>query len=204
MTRRPKSSRRLTSDETALWQSVADKLDRLAPKSGPPPEPAPPPAAKPVAKGRERDPAPLPAFRMGEKARLRGGGTDLQAPVHERVNGAALNMDRKAYLRMRRGKLVPEGRIDLHGMTLARAHPALNRFILSSRAQGKRLVLVITGKGRDRDDGDPVPTPRGVLRHQVPMWLSMPPLAQAVLQVTTAHISHGGGGAYYVYLRKGG
>jgi len=33
-------------------------------------------------------------------------------------------------------------------------------------------------------------------------WLSSPPLAQAVLQVAPAHVSHGGEGAYYVYLRR--
>jgi DNA-nicking Smr family endonuclease len=83
------------------------------------------------------------------------------------------------------------------------AHSALTRFILSSQASGRRLVLVVTGKGKDRDDGGPIPTPRGKLRHQVPHWLELPPLAQAVLQVTPAHISHGGDGAYYVYLRRG-
>ena len=34
-------------------------------------------------------------------------------------------------------------------------------------------------------------------------WLEIPPLTQAVLQVTPAHIRHGGEGALYVYLRKG-
>jgi DNA-nicking Smr family endonuclease len=32
--------------------------------------------------------------------------------------------------------------------------------------------------------------------------LAMPPLSTAVLQVTQAHLRHGGGGAYYVYLRR--
>ena len=53
-----------------------------------------------------------------------------------------------------------------------------------------------------RDEGGPIPVRHGVLRHQVPQWLSMPPLSSAVLQVSQAHISHGGGGAYYVYLRR--
>jgi DNA-nicking Smr family endonuclease len=103
---------------------------------------------------------------------------------------------------MRRGKLKPEGKLDLHGMRVDTAHPALIRFILTAQSQGKRLVLVVTGKGKYRDEPGPIPTPRGVLRHQVPQWLSLPPLAQAVLQVTPAHISHGGEGAYYVYLRR--
>ncbi|WP_371687459.1 Smr/MutS family protein [Thalassococcus sp. S3] len=111
-------------------------------------------------------------------------------------------MDQKAFGKMKRGKLVPEGRIDLHGMTLDRAHPALIRFILASQASGKRLVLVITGKGRKGADDGPIPTPRGILKNQVPQWLTMPPLAHAVLQVSEAHISHGGAGAYYVYLKR--
>ncbi|MFG6543173.1 Smr/MutS family protein, partial [Sulfitobacter sp. M22298] len=51
-------------------------------------------------------------------------------------------------------------------------------------------------------DGGPIPVRDGVLRHQVPQWLSMPPLSSLVLQVAQAHVSHGGGGAYYVYLRR--
>lgn len=104
---------------------------------------------------------------------------------------------------MKRGKLKPESRIDLHGMRLDQAHGALVRFVLSSQASGRRLVLVITGKGKTREEPGPIPTPRGVLKHQVPQWLSLPPLAQAVLQVTPAHQRHGGEGAYYVYLRRG-
>jgi DNA-nicking Smr family endonuclease len=113
-----------------------------------------------------------------------------------------LQMDRKTFSKMTRGKVKPEGKLDLHGMRVESAHPALVQFILKAQASGKRLVLVITGKGKDRDEPGPIPTPRGVLRHHVPQWLALPPLAQAVLQVTPAHVSHGGDGAYYVYLRR--
>ena len=89
-----------------------------------------------------------------------------------------------------------------HSMTVAEAHPALISFILSAQANGLRLVLVITGKGKDRDDGGPIPTRYGVLRHQVPQWLHLAPCRQAVMQVTPAHQRHGGHGAYYVYLRR--
>lgn len=122
--------------------------------------------------------------------------------ISDQVRAAPIQMDRKSFDQMKRGKLKPEGRIDLHGMTLDRAHPVLTRFILSSHSAGKRLVLVITGKGKSRDDGGPIPVRFGVLRHQVPLWLSMQPLSSAILQVTQAHDRHGGGGAYYVYLRK--
>ena len=111
-------------------------------------------------------------------------------------------MDKKTFSKMRRGKLVPEGKIDLHGMTLDQAHPALTRFILTSQARGLRLVLVITGKGDRNDPYDPMPRQRGVLKRQVPMWLKMAPLSLIVMDVNEAHLRHGGGGAYYVYLRK--
>ena len=127
---------------------------------------------------------------------------DLAMSVSEQVAGRKISMDRKAYARLMRGKLRPERKIDLHGITLERAHPVLTRFILSAQSQGKRLVLVVTGKGKQRDDGGPIPVRIGVLRHQVPQWLNNPPLSLAILQVTQAHVRHGGGGAYYVYLKK--
>jgi DNA-nicking Smr family endonuclease len=111
-------------------------------------------------------------------------------------------MDRKAHRKLTRGKLSPEARIDLHGMTLAAAHPALMRFIADAHARGLRLVLVITGKGKERDEFGPIPTRTGVLKHQVPQWLTAGALRTLVLQVTEAHRTHGGAGAYYVYLRR--
>ncbi|MGB0496726.1 MAG: Smr/MutS family protein [Rubricella sp.] len=110
-------------------------------------------------------------------------------------------MDKRLFDKMRRGRLKPDARIDLHGMTAERAHGALNGFILRAHAEGLRLVLVITGKGRTGVH-DHVPERRGVLRHAVPQWLKQAPLGPFVLQITPAHRSHGGAGAYYVYLRR--
>jgi DNA-nicking Smr family endonuclease len=115
---------------------------------------------------------------------------------------APVAMDKKAFTRLKQGKLSPEARLDLHGMTLEQAHPRLNRFILDAHAQGKRLVIVITGKGKSRDEGGPIPTRLGVLRHQVPNWLQQHPLKPHILQITQASQRHGGSGAYYIYLRR--
>ncbi len=73
---------------------------------------------------------------------------------------------------------------------------------MGQHSAGKRLLLVITGKGKLRDEDGPIPVRLGMLRHQVPEWLRLQPLAGVVLQVTQAHPIHGGSGAYYVYLRK--
>ena len=89
-------------------------------------------------------------------------------------------------------------------MTLSQAQPALTAFIMASYAIDRRLVLVITGKGQKKsvEDVGPIPEQPGILRRNVPHWLQVPPLAQLVLQVSEAHGRHGGGGAYYVYLRR--
>lgn len=87
-------------------------------------------------------------------------------------------------------------------MTLAEAHPALIQFILSAQAKGLKLVLVITGKGKNRDQGGPVPVRTGVLKQQVPIWLRSGALAGVVLETSSAHQRHGGDGAYYVTLRR--
>ncbi len=192
--------RHLSPDERALWDRVAARTVPLRdePKADPQPVTTPKRPKKP-----QEAPAanPFPDFRVGQRAQVKSGH-DILRPIADRLTKAPVHMDHKAFGKMTRGKIKPEARIDLHGMTLAEAHPELIAFILGSQAAGRRLVLVITGKGKDRDDGGPIPTRYGVLRHQVPQWLALPPLAQAILQVTPAHLRHGGHGAYYVYLRK--
>ena len=194
--RRP---RNLSEEERALWDRVAERAVPLDPKA----PAATPKPAKPRPKPRDDiGHTPLPSFKVGQKANAHRPH-DILPSVTERMHRAPVHMDHKSFGKMRRGKLVPEARIDLHGMTMNEAHPELVAFILGSHAVGRRLVLVITGKGKDRDEGGPIPTRQGVLRHQVPQWLALPPLNHAILQVTPAHLKHGGHGAYYVYLRRG-
>jgi len=195
--------RKLTDEEIDLWQKVVKHAERLQSdreKMGG--DHADPPAPRPKPKPHRAPSAALPHFEVGSHARGKIPTHDLKPSPGRKLAGDPVRMDEKAFRRMKRGKLKPEGKLDLHGMRMESAHGALNRFILSAQASNKRLVLVITGKGKDRDAPGPMPVPRGILRHQVPLWLSLPPLAQAVLQVTPAHISHGGEGAYYVYLRR--
>ena len=187
------SRRRLTAEEIALWQKVVEKAHRISPRTETALPESPAPSSTPAAK--PPTPAKLARPRRPQAAPAPQKPPSLPAPK-------PIGMDAKAYGRMKRGKLLPEGRIDLHGMTLDQAHPALTGFVLGAQSAGKRLVLVITGKGKPGDDYDPISRPRGVLSRQVPLWLGMAPMAQAVLQVTPAHLRHGGDGAFYVYLRR--
>ncbi|MBM2575539.1 Smr/MutS family protein [Jannaschia sp. Os4] len=147
-------------------------------------------------------PAPQPKLRIGSRAPKRPPANDFAAPVEQEVSRQPLRMDAKRHRKMTAGKLAPEAKLDLHGMTLAQAQPRLTRFVMDGHAKGLRLLLVVTGKGKRRDEDGPIPTRHGVLRHQVPTWLGMAPLAPLVLQVRTAHRTQGGQGAYYVYLRR--
>ncbi|MEP5731270.1 MAG: Smr/MutS family protein [Sulfitobacter sp.] len=187
---------RLNDDDLELWRKVTERTEKLDLKSlFTPAIDAAPPAPTVLKKSRSvvlGKPSPKP----------RQTPHDLMPSLPDRLGRTPVQMDQKAFGRMKRGKLKPEARIDLHGMTLDRAHPALSRFIMASHKSGHRLVLVITGKGKERDTGGPIPVRYGVLRHQVPQWLSIAPMSSAVLQVSQAHLSHGGGGAYYVYLRR--
>jgi DNA-nicking Smr family endonuclease len=198
MTRRP---RRLTPEERELWSRVAAATTALHPEHSRRADPEAADAAKPAP---HRTKPALPEFRIGESVPDIAFGHDLAPSLSDRLARTPVRMDRKAHKQMTRGKLVPEARIDLHGMTLAQAHPALTGFLRDAHARGVRLALVITGKGRRGADDGPIPQRQGVLRHQVPVWLHQPPLGAIVLQVAEAHLRHGGSGAYYVYLRRGG
>ena len=188
--------RHLRPEEDALWQEVARRTVPIKPqRQAMPLLSKAAPQADPVLQ-------PVEPFQIGERSRPGAPGRHVLPGLGETATTAPVAMDRKAFQRLRRGKLAPEARIDLHGMTLDQARGALAGFILRAHGQGKRLVLIVTGKGKNRDDGGPIPVRRGVLRHNVPLWLRMPPLAPLVIEVVEAHHRHGGGGACYVYLRR--
>lgn len=185
--------RNLGPDEEDLWHAVARTIRPLHGKPGPSPRP-PAPATAPAVSAPQPDPAALPrltGFRLGEKAALR----------HPAPAPPPLRMDAKTHARLTRGKLAPEARIDLHGLTLAEAHAELVHFILNAQSDGLRLVLVITGKGKPGTETGALRA-AGPIRQQVPHWLRLPPLGPAVQEVAEAHRRHGGAGACYVYLRR--
>lgn len=200
MTRR---GRGIGPDDEALWHRVAGSARPLHPKAR---HPAPRPLTLHPHGPAGHAPKQVPQFQIGQSrsqvAMPSDIGYDLSPGPADRLARMPIRMDRKTHASMARGKLAPEARLDLHGMTLAEAHPALTGFVLRAHAAGFRLVLVITGKGKARDEPGPIPQRMGVLRQQVPLWLTQPPLGQAVMQIAQAHQRHGGAGAYYVYLRR--
>lgn len=195
--------RKLREEERELWDQVAKSatpLHRPNPISVENTAPAKPPQS--MTRSKTPEAQSIPAFRVGQSAGGGDHGHALAPSLSASLAAAPVEMDKKAFGRLKRGKLRPDARIDLHGMTLAQAHPALTGFVLRAHAEGKRLVLVITGKGKPSNDDGPIPRRLGVLRHEVPHWLRSGPLRNIVLQISESHIRHGGTGAYYVYLRR--
>lgn len=107
--------------------------------------------------------------------------------------GIAAGLDRRTALRLKRGEMAVDGRIDLHGMTQEQAHAALVGFVTRAYESGRRCLLVITGKGRDGT---------GILRAQVPRWLNQPTLRPLIIGLSVARPNDGGEGALYLLVRR--
>jgi DNA-nicking Smr family endonuclease len=121
-------------------------------------------------------------------------------------------MDRRMAQRLSRGQLEPDATLDLHGEGVETARMTLLHFLSGQRHRGNRLVLVITGKGaspfaRHTLHGTShfhTPEREGRLRREVPAWLHEEVFREHAVGFQPAHPRHGGGGAFYVRLRKSG
>ena len=185
---RPEPSRRkraLSEEERALWESVARqvkplrKKPRAAKSAAGTPAVESPTAAKPAS-----SPRPVASVQVPKPSKP---AAPPLAPLGRRERS-----------KLSRGRNEIDARLDLHGMTQVRAHHALLRFLQRAHHEGLTFVLVITGKGKA---GGPE-SERGVLRRQVPQWLSLPEFRSLVVGFEEAHIGHGGEGALYVRIRR--
>ena len=142
----------------------------------------------------------LKPFIIGEKVLKK---EKISLPnFHEDNKINSPNMDKKNFKKLVKGKMEIEGTIDLHGLTADQAKIKLITFINHSYSLGKRLIIVITGKGKHKGFDEFQRPINGVLRQNLPEWLSGPSVSNKVLQVTQAQPKHGGAGAFYVYLRR--
>ncbi|HRW61551.1 MAG TPA: Smr/MutS family protein [Defluviicoccus sp.] len=116
--------------------------------------------------------------------------------VEQKAPGVAPGLDRRTLANLRRGRIPPQATIDLHGMTQAAAHRVLSPFVVRAQADGKRCVLVITGKGYGTEGAI------GVLKTAVPRWLNEMPLVARILGFCHAPPALGGEGALLILLRR--
>ncbi len=144
--------------------------------------------AAPVAVAAE--PVPAPIARRTVYVPLPVAAPPPRAPSRKTPEPG---LDKNTARRFERGELPIDSAIDLHGLTQARAHEALDAFVANAVRGGARVLLVVTGKGRLGE---------GILRKHVPDWLKLGPHASRILRLASARIQHGGEGAYYVLLRR--
>ncbi|PKQ03593.1 MAG: DNA mismatch repair protein MutS [Alphaproteobacteria bacterium HGW-Alphaproteobacteria-12] len=199
---RPKSRQRrhLTDEERKLWRAVTKDAKPISRR---PAEEAEAPREEPHKEKRPALPIHPPSLAPLHAVKPQ--------PPHRPAEPPPLTgLDRRTSQRLARGQMEVEATLDLHGHSQEAAHGALNAFVSRSRGRGLRCVLVITGKGaspyaRHTLHGASfyeVPERQGVLRSAVPRWLNEAELRAHVSGFQPAHPKHGGGGAFYVWLRK--
>ena len=175
----------LSEDERALWESVMKQTKPLRKKH----RAAKPDAGAPDTKAQlaAKPAAPPPSMVRASPPKIAKPAVPPLTPL-----------GRRERTQLSRGRKEIEARLDLHGMTQARAHRALSTFLQRAHLDGLTFVLIITGKGKTGyGEAD-----RGVLRRQVPQWLSQPEFRTLVVGFEASHIGHGGEGALYVRVRR--
>jgi DNA-nicking Smr family endonuclease len=181
----PRRQRGLSEEERALWESVAKQVKPLRKRHR---------AVKPPVALLEADTSVAP--RSVASPKLAATPRIAAPPKIEPPPLAPIG--RRERSQLSRGRKEIDARLDLHGMTQTRAHRVLLTFLQRAHHDGLTFVLVITGKGKVGG----AESERGVLRRQVPQWLSLPEFRSLVVGYEEAHIGHGGEGALYVRVRR--
>ena len=133
--------------------------------------------------------------RRGTPAGVSRKRDDLEpsTPFTPRSKPYGAPQNRQNERAVRRGRPQVSASFDLHGHTRESAFHVLPTFLSREQGKGTQCVIVITGKGKSGE---------GVLRRAFLNWLDLPEARAMVSGYAPAHAKHGGGGAWYVFLRR--
>ena len=95
--------------------------------------------------------------------------------------------------------------IDLHGYSLEEANKSIENFIIKSYQEKINKLIVVTGKGIHSQNGkDPyVSKDLSILKYSVPEFITNNKnLMKIIYEMKDAKIEDGGGGAFYIFLKK--
>lgn len=198
--KRTRGPRTLRSDEAAIWNLVKDTVRPLRPR----------PLPLPTEQAAEAMSIAAKTVAAGTPAKQVRHVTQPVPALPRLVPPAVAGLNRRDTQKLGRGNVEIDARIDLHGMSVERGRIALLNFIESARARDLRNVLVITGKGASpftrhtlhSKDVYHAPERQGRLRAAFPGWMNDRVFADHVVGFQPAHPRHGGGGAFYVRLRR--
>ena len=94
---------------------------------------------------------------------------------------------------------------DLHGYSLDEANNKINDLIKDSYKKGIKKLVIVTGKGlHSQNENDPyISKNLGILKYSVPEYIkNNNELMNLISQIKEAENEDGGGGAFYIYLKK--
>ncbi|HEX8953534.1 MAG TPA: Smr/MutS family protein [Polyangia bacterium] len=120
---------------------------------------------------------------------------DISA-TDEYIEGIGPGIDKRLLRKLRAGDYALQAHLDLHGHTSDEARVEVEKFLTTARADGRRCVLIIHGRGHGSKEGIPV------LKERLKVWLTRGRIGRGVLAFCTARPADGGAGAVYVLLRK--
>ena len=184
------SDKKLTDDDIKIWKKVISKIEKKVLSSFDTQV-----RSKPQFNQRKIKPTPKNKNSKTFEAVLEKSKSVKEGSKNSKI-------DRKVLSKIKSGKLAPEETLDLHGHTLVSAKKLLSKFLVQAYSNRRRLVLIITGKGKTKSGPEINLEYKGVLRKEVPVWLMEPGLTEIILSVSEANQRHGGAGAIYVYLKR--
>jgi len=109
-----------------------------------------------------------------------------------------INIEKNKLKRIKSGRINIEGTIDLHGFSLKEAKARLELFVGKSFQRNKRLLLIITGKGRNSKPN--IHGKKQTIKSEINKWLLEDFYRDKVQYISRALDKHGGEGAYYFFL----
>ena len=115
----------------------------------------------------------------------------------EKLPNKDLKFDKKKNLKTKN--------IDLHGLSLNDANKTIKKFIINSFDEGVSKLIVVTSKDLHSDvDKDPyVSKNHSILKYSVPEFIeNNSELMKKIIEIKDAQIEDGGGGAFYILLKK--
>lgn len=180
--------RHLSAEERAAWNQLARSVRPLSGQASlVDPEPTDQMEARCVRVAVKRPQSLTIPGKDEPRARRRLAPTDI--------------LDSSWEKRIAAGRLQPEMSVDLHGDTLVAAHQRLERTLAEAVARGVRIILIITGKLREKSHEQDW-RGRGAIRAEIGHWLDRSAYAARIASVRHAHPRHGGAGAIYIILRR--
>jgi DNA-nicking Smr family endonuclease len=116
---------------------------------------------------------------------------------NEKLPNKDLKLDKKISFKIKT--------IDLHGYSLEEANKSIEDFIIKSYQENIHKLIIVTGKGiHSQNEKDPyVSKDLSILKYSVPEYISNSKnLMKLIFEIKDAKIEDGGGGAFYIFLKK--